>query len=273
MAVSAASSRAALLGLALLLVLQHSPAGALGEASSDVANYAPPLQSSTESGQHNQHHHHGVGGGHRGVHSAVAENFPAVSQSHEHRAPRKYVVTPEISEEEEVSSFKKVPRRGGDEITSSASADFSDMKPSTVDRVSGVVSGAVLPPEIIPSSLHASAHMPASNVSGCSTCRFREELRNLSLQAIKEQILIKLGLKHAPNLTGRAIPKIPPIQHLFDTYTMQGDQPPDRFFQPGITLHDEEDDFHAKTTMVVVVAQTCEYKNPLNIDNLPDTFT
>jgi hypothetical protein len=95
--------------------------------------------------------------------------------------------------------------------------------------------------------------------SNCSTCRFREELRNLSLESIKEQILNKLGMKHAPNTTGRSIPKIPPLHHLLDLYHMQGDQP-DRLFQPGQVIHDEEDDFHAKTTMVVAVAQTSKYK-------------
>lgn len=79
-----------------------------------------------------------------------------------------------------------------------------------------------------------------------------EEIRALSLEAIKEQILNKLGLKQAPNMTGRALPRIPPISKLMDMYGMQADQP-----QPesGITHHEEVDEYTAKTESVFALAQ------------------
>jgi hypothetical protein len=103
---------------------------------------------------------------------------------------------------------------------------------------------------------------------GCQSCLFREGLRNLSLQAIKEEILSKLGMKQAPNTTGRQLPKIPPLHHLLQIYErqqgvpgMQGDEP-DRSagaFKPGSVVHDEEDDYHARTERVIAFAQPCEY--------------
>ena len=78
-----------------------------------------------------------------------------------------------------------------------------------------------------------------------------EELRALSLEAIKEQILNKLGLKQAPNITGRALPKIPNMSKLIDMYGVQADQP----LEPGITHHEEIDEFAAKTESVFALAQ------------------
>lgn len=89
----------------------------------------------------------------------------------------------------------------------------------------------------------------AGNV--CNACRMHEEIRALSLEAIKEQILNKLGLKQAPNMTGWAPPKIPPISKLMDMYGMQSDQP----LEPGITYHDEVDEYAAKTESVFALAQ------------------
>lgn len=91
----------------------------------------------------------------------------------------------------------------------------------------------------------------AGNV--CNACRMHEELRALSLEAIKEQILNKLGLKQAPNITGRALPKIPPISQLLDSYEMQADQP--QSLKPGITHHEEVDEYAAKTESVFAFAQ------------------
>ncbi|XP_051174793.1 growth/differentiation factor 8 [Leptopilina boulardi] len=87
--------------------------------------------------------------------------------------------------------------------------------------------------------------------SGCNACRMHEEIRALSLEAIKEQILNKLGLKQAPNMTGRALPRIPPISKLMDMYGVQADQP----LEPGITHHEEIDEFAAKTESVFALAQ------------------
>ncbi|XP_032662839.1 growth/differentiation factor 8 [Odontomachus brunneus] len=87
--------------------------------------------------------------------------------------------------------------------------------------------------------------------NACSACRKHEEYRILSLEVIKEQILNKLGLKQAPNITGRALPRIPPISKLMDMYGMQADQPP----EPGIAHHEEFDEYAAKTESVFALAQ------------------
>ncbi|CAK9796778.1 Growth/differentiation factor 8 [Anthophora plagiata] len=87
----------------------------------------------------------------------------------------------------------------------------------------------------------------------CNACRMHEEIRALSLEAIKEQILNKLGLKQAPNMTGRALPRIPPISKLMDMYGMQADQP--QPLEPGITHHEEIDEYAAKTESVFALAQ------------------
>ncbi|XP_017798705.1 PREDICTED: growth/differentiation factor 11-like [Habropoda laboriosa] len=87
----------------------------------------------------------------------------------------------------------------------------------------------------------------------CNGCRMHEETRALSLEAIKEQILNKLGLKQAPNMTGRALPRIPAISKLMDIYGMQADQP--QPLEPGITHHEEIDEYAAKTESVVALAQ------------------
>ncbi|XP_046747385.1 growth/differentiation factor 8-like [Diprion similis] len=88
----------------------------------------------------------------------------------------------------------------------------------------------------------------------CNACRMHEDLRALSLQAIKEQILSKLGLKQAPNMTGRPLPKIPPISRLMDLYGIQSDQPVDQV-EPGLTRHEEVDEYAAKTENVIALAQ------------------
>uniref|UniRef100_A0ABD2WMH1 TGF-beta propeptide domain-containing protein n=1 Tax=Trichogramma kaykai TaxID=54128 RepID=A0ABD2WMH1_9HYME len=87
----------------------------------------------------------------------------------------------------------------------------------------------------------------------CNACRMHEEIRALSLEAIKEQILNKLGMKQAPNMTGRALPRIPPISKLMDMYGMQADQPLGH--EPKITHHEEVDDSVAKTDVVIALAQ------------------
>lgn len=97
------------------------------------------------------------------------------------------------------------------------------------------------------------------DTGGCSACRMREELKHVSLAAIKEQILSKLGISQAPNTTGRTLPKVPPV--LLDKYRksthsamqgMQGDEP---VFKPGPVVHDEDDDYHARTDKVIAFAQ------------------
>lgn len=98
--------------------------------------------------------------------------------------------------------------------------------------------------------------------SNCSMCVRREELRQRSLEVIKDQILNKLGMKSAPNMTGRLAPRIPPLDHLLDLYGMQGDAPGggphSSPFRPGPVYDEEEDDFHARTEKVIAFAQPRE---------------
>jgi len=94
--------------------------------------------------------------------------------------------------------------------------------------------------------------------NACNACKMHEEIRALSLEAIKEHILTKLGLKQAPNITGRALPRIPPISKLMDMYGMQADQP----LEPGITHHEEVDEYAAKTESVFALAQPRKFLLP-----------
>ncbi|XP_020280465.1 growth/differentiation factor 11-like [Pseudomyrmex gracilis] len=105
--------------------------------------------------------------------------------------------------------------------------------------------------------------------ASCSTCRMHEELRELSLQAIKEQILNKLGLRQAPNMTGRALPRIPALSKLMDMYGMQSDQP--QSFGPTY----EDDEYSAKTESVFALAQPHPRMrhSKSNLDVLYFTFT
>jgi hypothetical protein len=75
-------------------------------------------------------------------------------------------------------------------------------------------------------------------------------------------------MKHAPNTTGRQLPKIPPLHHLLQIYEqqqgvpgMQGDEPvrATGSFKPGSVVQEEEDDYHARTERVIAFAQPCEY--------------
>lgn len=92
----------------------------------------------------------------------------------------------------------------------------------------------------------------------CNACRMHEEIRALSLEAIKEQILNKLGLKQAPNMTGRALPRIPPISKLMDMYGMQADQP--QPLEPGTSHYEEIDEYAAKTESVFALAQPRKFQ-------------
>lgn len=99
--------------------------------------------------------------------------------------------------------------------------------------------------------------------SNCSSCIRREELRRRNLEVIKDQILSKLGMQRAPNMTGRLPPRIPPLDHLLDLYGMQGDAPgatSGNGFQTGPSYDEEEDDFHARTEKVIAFAQHCKSK-------------
>ncbi|KAF4533329.1 hypothetical protein B566_EDAN004450 [Ephemera danica] len=257
---AAVATRAALVRLALLLLIQQLQpvvANVRDIPEAVKKDNSEALQNSrfttTTPEPHNQQHHSHSGHGHRGVHPGARLNGAQLAST------RKL-----MAESPESPMDRRVHDEGGPNIRKSQD-DISDMlQPLEMTNNKSISGEHHLAPPIIttdivppPSSSGTSGHH-ANHTSGCSTCRIRQELRNMSLLVIKEQILNKLGLKHAPNITGRAIPKIPPLHHLFDRYGvqgMQGDQP-DRFFQPGPMKFEEDDDFHSKTTMVIAVAQT-----------------
>ncbi|RVE72779.1 hypothetical protein OJAV_G00041430 [Oryzias javanicus] len=89
----------------------------------------------------------------------------------------------------------------------------------------------------------------------CSACVWREQSKVLRLETIKSQILSKLRLKQAPNISrevvNQLLPKAPPLQQLLDHHDFQGDA----------TLQDEfmeEDEYHATTESVITMASEPE---------------
>lgn len=84
----------------------------------------------------------------------------------------------------------------------------------------------------------------------CPACALRSEIRHISLEAIKREILAKLGMERAPNMTGRQVPNIAPLTTLFDVQTDQV------FRQP---VQDEPDESSATTERVIAFAQPRQY--------------
>nr|ACY01746.1 myostatin 1b [Cyprinus carpio] len=84
----------------------------------------------------------------------------------------------------------------------------------------------------------------------CSTCEFRQHSKLMRLHAIKSQILSKLRLKQAPNISRdvvkQLLPKAPPLQQLLDQYDVVGDDSKDGSV--------EEDDEHATTETIMTMA-------------------
>lgn len=84
----------------------------------------------------------------------------------------------------------------------------------------------------------------------CTTCEFRQQSKLIRLQAIKSQILSKLRLKQAPNISRdvvkQLLPKAPPLQQLLDQYDVLGDDSRD-----GVM---EDDDDHATTETIMTMA-------------------
>ena len=91
---------------------------------------------------------------------------------------------------------------------------------------------------------------PIEDDKQCSTCDFRQHIKLIRINAIKSQILSKLRLKQAPNISRdvvkQLLPKAPPLQQLLDQYDVLGDDNKD-----GIM---EEDDEHAITETIITMA-------------------
>ncbi|MEE6490382.1 hypothetical protein FKM82_015863 [Ascaphus truei] len=83
----------------------------------------------------------------------------------------------------------------------------------------------------------------------CSACTWRQNSKSSRLEAIKIQILSKLRLEQAPNISRDAIkhllPKAPPLQDLIDQYDVQRDDSSE------VSL--EDDDYHATTETIITM--------------------
>lgn len=84
----------------------------------------------------------------------------------------------------------------------------------------------------------------------CATCDVRQHIKTMRLNAIKSQILSKLRMKEAPNISRdtvkQLLPKAPPLQQLLDQYDVLGDDNRD--------VVTEEDDEHATTETIMMMA-------------------
>lgn len=103
--------------------------------------------------------------------------------------------------------------------------------------------------------LVAAAATPAlAGGASCGSCKQMEDVKQRSLEMIKAQILRKIGMKQAPNITGRVLPQVPLHElEIVDQLTgMLGDEPEHR---AGIAAYDEDDDDHAKTEKMFLFAQ------------------
>lgn len=98
----------------------------------------------------------------------------------------------------------------------------------------------------------------------CGSCQKRQDVRNRSLENIKEQILFRLGMQEPLNTTGRKLPQV--TQDMLAQLAgfnipgfngMLGDQP--QSFTPGPTISEEEDTLHMKTESVMTFAKPCKY--------------
>ncbi|XP_077393216.1 growth/differentiation factor 8 [Festucalex cinctus] len=101
------------------------------------------------------------------------------------------------------------------------------------------------------SSWSASAGPPEDPSEPCSSCDVRQQIKSMRLNAIKSQILSKLRMKEAPNISRdvvkQLLPRAPPLQQLLDQYDVLGDDNRD-------AVAADEDDEHAVTETVMMMA-------------------
>ncbi|XP_060033564.1 growth/differentiation factor 8 isoform X2 [Erinaceus europaeus] len=83
----------------------------------------------------------------------------------------------------------------------------------------------------------------------CDACAWRQNTKSSRIEAIKIQILSKLRLETAPNISKEAIrqllPKAPPLRELIDQYDVQRDDSSDGSL--------EDDDYHATTETIITM--------------------
>uniref|UniRef100_A0A5P8H5Z0 Growth/differentiation factor 8 n=1 Tax=Trachinotus blochii TaxID=435999 RepID=A0A5P8H5Z0_TRABO len=84
----------------------------------------------------------------------------------------------------------------------------------------------------------------------CATCEVRQQIKTMRLNAIKSQILSKLRMKEAPNISRdivkQLLPKAPPLHQLLDQYDVLGDDNRDVVM--------EDDDEHAITETIEMMS-------------------
>ncbi|OCT63925.1 growth/differentiation factor 8 [Xenopus laevis] len=89
----------------------------------------------------------------------------------------------------------------------------------------------------------------------CSACTWRQNSKSSRLEAIKLQILSKLRLEQAPNISKDSIkyllPKAPPLEELIDQYDLQSDDSSEGSL--------EEDDYHATTETIITMPTESDY--------------
>nr|WCO04948.1 myostatin [Channa maculata]WCO04949.1 myostatin [Channa maculata] len=107
------------------------------------------------------------------------------------------------------------------------------------------------------------APSPEEQTEQCATCEVREHIKTMRLNAIKSQILSKLRMKEAPNISREVVkqllPKAPPLQQLLDQYDVLGDDN-----KAAVT---EEDDEHATTETIMMMAT--EPESTVQVDGEP----
>lgn len=99
---------------------------------------------------------------------------------------------------------------------------------------------------------------PEEQSEPCSTCDVRQQIKSMRLNAIKSQILSKLRMKEAPNISRdvvkQLLPRAPPLQQLLDQYDVLGDDNRDAVV--------DEDDEHAVTETIMMMATERKWTPP-----------
>ncbi|XP_078536504.1 growth/differentiation factor 8 [Lissotriton helveticus] len=97
----------------------------------------------------------------------------------------------------------------------------------------------------------------------CTACTWRLNARYSRLEAIKAQILSKLRMEQAPNISGEALlqmlPRAPPLQNLMDSHDVQRDDGSEG------TL--EDDDYHA--TAETIISMPTEHESYTHLQIKP----
>ncbi|XP_029461882.1 growth/differentiation factor 8 isoform X2 [Rhinatrema bivittatum] len=109
-------------------------------------------------------------------------------------------------------------------------------------------------------------NLPEENLgkdTPCSECIWRQNTKLSRLETIKIQILSKLRLEQAPNISRDVIkqrlPKAPALQELIDQYDIQRDDNNDGSM--------EDDDYHATTETVITMPTESEFL--MQVDGKP----